>query len=126
MLPKVQKQCRTFLKSYSIRYSKNPKESCYANTCIREKPLTLFYSVADKLTHKSKEKFLVTYKRIGRGVGLSSVYITTLGLVYVTNRARIFKLLRSTRIDSKDSIPPAYVAWRAGTTILFLLSSQPP
>jgi hypothetical protein len=27
-------------------------------------------------------------------------------------RARIFKLLRSARIDSKDSVPPAYVAWR--------------
>ncbi len=27
-------------------------------------------------------------------------------------RARIFKLLKSPRIDSKQSIPPAYVAWR--------------
>ncbi len=40
-------------------------------------------------------------------------------------RARIFKLLRSPRIDSKESIPPAYVAWRAGTPILLLLGSQP-
>jgi hypothetical protein len=38
-------------------------------------------------------------------------------------RARIFKLLRSPRIDSKVSIPAAYVAWRAGTTTLFLLNS---
>ncbi len=28
----------------------------------------------------------------------------------------IFKLLRSLAFDSKKSIPPAYVAWRAGTT----------
>ncbi len=33
-------------------------------------------------------------------------------------RSRIFTRLR---IDSKESIPPAYVAWRAGTTTLFLL-----
>ncbi len=38
-------------------------------------------------------------------------------------RARIFKLLRSPRINSKESIPPAYVAWRAGTATLFLLGS---
>ncbi len=30
-------------------------------------------------------------------------------------RARILKLLRSPGIDSKASIPPAYVAWRAST-----------
>jgi hypothetical protein len=30
--------------------------------------------------------------------------------------ARIFKLLRSPRINSKEPIPPAYVTWRAGTT----------
>ncbi len=29
-------------------------------------------------------------------------------------RARIFKHLRSQGIDSKELIPPAYVAWRAG------------
>jgi hypothetical protein len=40
--------------------------------------------------------------------------------------ARIFKLLRSPRMDSKELIPPAYVAWRAGTKALFLLGSYPP
>jgi hypothetical protein len=34
--------------------------------------------------------------------------------------AGIFKLLRSPTIVSKESIPPAYVAWRPGTTTLFL------
>jgi hypothetical protein len=38
-------------------------------------------------------------------------------------RARIFKRLRSPGIDSKESIPPAYEAWRAGTIALFLLGS---
>jgi hypothetical protein len=38
-------------------------------------------------------------------------------------RARIFKLLRSPRMDSKESVPPAYVAWWAGTSTLFLLGS---
>jgi hypothetical protein len=30
--------------------------------------------------------------------------------------ARIFKLLRSPGIDSKESVPPTYVAWLASTT----------
>ncbi len=31
-------------------------------------------------------------------------------------RARICKRLKSLGIDSKESIPPVYVAWRAGTS----------
>ncbi len=38
-------------------------------------------------------------------------------------RARIFILLMCPRIDSKESIMPAYVAWSAGTITLFLLGS---
>ncbi len=34
-------------------------------------------------------------------------------------RTRIDKRLRSSGIDSKEAIPPAYVAWQAGTTTLF-------
>ncbi len=37
--------------------------------------------------------------------------------------ARIFKLLRGPKINSKEPIPPPYVAWRAGKTSLFLLGS---
>ncbi len=40
-------------------------------------------------------------------------------------RARIFKLLRRLGIDSKELIPQAYVAWRAGTITIFLLGSEP-
>jgi hypothetical protein len=40
-----------------------------------------------------------------------------------SRKARIFKLLTNPGIDSKESIPPAYVAWRAGTISLFLLGS---
>ncbi len=39
--------------------------------------------------------------------------------------ALIWKLIRSPGIDSKKSIPPAYVARRAGTTTLFLLVPSP-
>jgi len=39
-------------------------------------------------------------------------------------RARIFKHLWSPGTDSKEPIPPGCVAWRAGTTTLFLLSSH--
>jgi hypothetical protein len=42
---------------------------------------------------------------------------------HVLYRARIFKRLLSPRIDSKEWIPPAYVAWRAGTITLFFLGS---
>jgi hypothetical protein len=37
-------------------------------------------------------------------------------LSYRPARARICKRLRRPGIDSEDSIPPAYVAWRVGTT----------
>ncbi len=43
--------------------------------------------------------------------------------VVVENISEPEKLLRTPRIDSKESIPPAYVAWRAGTTILLLFGS---
>ncbi len=39
-------------------------------------------------------------------------------------RARICKRLRSPGIDSKESIPPGFVAWRAGTTILLRLEES--
>ncbi len=35
----------------------------------------------------------------------------------------IFKPLWSPGIDAKASIPPAYVAWRAGAITLFLLGA---
>ncbi len=41
------------------------------------------------------------------------------------HRARTFKCLWGSGIDSKEWIPPAYVAWRAGTITLFLLGSYP-
>jgi hypothetical protein len=40
--------------------------------------------------------------------------------ISLQNRARILKRLWSSGIDSKEWIPPAYGAWRAGTTTLFL------
>ncbi len=43
--------------------------------------------------------------------------------IHYSYRAKFFLFLRSLRIDSKESIPPACVAWRAGTTALFLLGS---
>jgi hypothetical protein len=41
-------------------------------------------------------------------------------------RNGIFSHVRSPGIDSKEWIPPTYVAWRAGTITLFLLGSLPP
>jgi hypothetical protein len=48
-----------------------------------------------------------------------------IGLSYRPARARIFKLIRSPRLDSKEPIPPGCVAWRAGTTTLLLLGPIP-
>jgi hypothetical protein len=47
------------------------------------------------------------------------------GKLWLTIEAEFFKLLRSPRIDSKEPIPPGFVAWRAGTTDLFLLGFNP-
>jgi hypothetical protein len=49
----------------------------------------------------------------------------TVCYLLVTNVTQIwyFKLLKSPGIDSKESVPPAYVAWRAGMATLFLLGS---
>ncbi len=44
----------------------------------------------------------------------------------VASGAGIFKPLWRPGIDAKALIPPAYVAWRAGTITLFLLSASPP
>jgi hypothetical protein len=51
---------------------------------------------------------------------MSTVYVST---QEIANRARICKRLRSPGIDSKESIPPVFVAWRAGTTTLFAVPS---
>jgi hypothetical protein len=42
---------------------------------------------------------------------------------YYIYRVRIFKLLRSPENDSKESIPQAYVAWRAEPVFVNLLKS---
>jgi hypothetical protein len=41
------------------------------------------------------------------------------------DQSRFFKLLRTSGIDFKESIPPAYIAWRAGTTTLFFAPGLP-
>ncbi len=46
-----------------------------------------------------------------------------LHLLHVHNWTRIIKRVWGPGIDSKELIPPAYVAWRAGTITLFLLGS---
>jgi hypothetical protein len=46
-----------------------------------------------------------------------------IGLSYRPASAGIVKLLRSPGIYSNEPIPPAFVAWRAGPTTLFLFGS---
>jgi hypothetical protein len=49
---------------------------------------------------------------------LTSCLLPPLTLQSPSSWAWIFKLLRGSGIDSKESIPPAYVAWRAGKITL--------
>jgi len=61
------------------------------------------------------------WKAGGFSWSLDALYGGILFLMTHLYRARSFKLSRSPRIDSKEMILPAYVAWRATTTTLFLL-----
>jgi hypothetical protein len=47
-----------------------------------------------------------------------------IGLSYLPARARICKCLWSLGIDSEESISPAYVAWRVGTTIRVVVMAR--
>jgi hypothetical protein len=49
--------------------------------------------------------------------------LRSLIIIHLATRAGIFKPLWRPGIDAKASIPPAYVAWRAGTITLFLLGA---
>jgi hypothetical protein len=60
----------------------------------------------------------IYFKKAHRFANLYLIFLS--GAEY---RARIFKRLWSAGIDSKEWIPPTYVAWRAGTIALFLLGS---
>ncbi len=51
------------------------------------------------------------------------LYFKSTGKPDLDSRARIFKCLLGPEIDSKEWIPPAYVAWRAGTITQLLLGS---
>jgi hypothetical protein len=57
-------------------------------------------------------------------VALGSIHDT--GSPGFNARARMCKLLRNPGIDSKESIPPAYVTWRAFTTTLFVVLTRHP
>ncbi len=57
---------------------------------------------------------------ISRGTWL---YVVHLSCSSSAARARTFKCLWGPRIDSKERIPPAYVAWRAGAKTLFFLGA---
>ncbi len=67
----------------------------------------MFFLGLDTLIQYSKVNFLVFFITIPYG-------------------ARIFELVRSPRIDSKEPTPLDGVAWQADTTTLFLLGSLPP
>jgi hypothetical protein len=71
----------------------------------------LSYSVSLSFTHMTCY-FLKLYSK--RNMMYGTLCRSWVEPAYVDSRARNFKLLRSPGIDSKRSILPAYVAWRAG------------
>ncbi len=69
------------------------------------------------LTYNSKTFHVQTFDENAILYGMV-IYVAH-GYVRVVLWGRIFKRLWSPGIDSKEWIPPAYVAWRAGTITLF-------
>jgi hypothetical protein len=65
-------------------------------------------------TGKESQKTRDSILKLLRSPGIDSKESTT---------ETVFLRIRSPEIDSKELISPAYVAWRAGTTTLFLLGS---
>jgi hypothetical protein len=84
------------------------------------------------MKHKQEHIYWVHYSTYGQAVVcMLALYITNLKQISeaegnrsrrlnLSVQSRICKRLRSPGIDSKASIPPAYVAWRAGTTTRFI------
>jgi hypothetical protein len=83
---------------------------------------TRFWFFGSKCHVKKEFTFFPTLKIVflRSGTGLRCHYSGT-----GQSGARIFKLLWSPGIDSKEWIPPAYVAWRAGRITLFLRCLAP-
>ena len=84
---------------------------------------TLFLSISWYLP----SLFLVIYARHCYFKAKYTVHLVSLlfsmSATFTLTRDGIFQLLRGPGVDSMESIPPAYVAWRAGTTTLFFLGS---
>jgi hypothetical protein len=62
-------------------------------------------------------------KNLVRGkTNRTSKFLGIISIDYCTEH-EFLNFLKCPRIDSKESIPPANVAWRGGTTTSFLLGS---
>ncbi len=70
-----------------------------------------------KIKNQPSLQFTVGTKWVYSRLSVPMATVTTVSW------ARTFKCLWGPGIDSKEWIPPAYVAWRAGTITLFLLGS---
>ena len=76
------------------------------------------------ITHLTKVlAFWLSRNRVISLLLPSSGYHNLATVFLPLTRVRICKRVKSLGIDSKESIPPGYVAWRAGTITLFLLGS---
>jgi hypothetical protein len=85
----------------------------HSPTNIFPPPLSYIHQLVNRQSHSM----------IIRELPAFIVVSTTFSFTNRRKLRRYFKLLGSPGIDSKESIPPAYAAWRAGMTTLFLLGS---
>ncbi len=103
------------------------------NWKYRNGGMTKWLGTHERMLHSSSKDDLMAYALyllflfvmygLRAGLGLEGGRQQSLQAGRHRNRARIFKLLRSPRIDSKEPVPPGCEDWRAGTTTLFLLGS---
>jgi len=83
--------------------------------CRRSRVLAIYYSIGPIVNQNGC---------LGILLHPESLKLKQIAVTDRISRARIFKLLRCPRSESKEPIPPGCVAWRAGTTTLFLLGSS--
>ncbi len=91
--------------------------------CIFKSPVPFSFSKSEYVygfrSVSKKDKFIEAASNVN-----SFSLFKEVGTIQGKLWARICKFLRSPRIDSKESIPPAYVAWRAGTSNRVVLPAR--
>ncbi len=97
-----------FKKLPSLQFVITNRLSLISHLNWNDRSIPLTYDRNNSITLNVNFLFLVVPDRLDGGLFCTFLRCDV--------RARICKRIRSTGIDSKESIPPTYVAWRAGTS----------